>query len=212
MGPSPRGFEMKSWIAVFMLLISLRASGDPADQVLAQIDSYLGSRTFFDEFLTGDLLKYHMDERFNNLNSTMAGSEQIEALPDQVKVSIFDANGRVIRVDTLRKADWEGFAGNYARLIMRQIQSAGFKVDMQIVDMVEARIMMNGRPARLGAIKVAYSGANMAGTKMSGYLVISNQVPARGQIIVRHEEQVGVLRTWSVDSFDRHPTAGSNKL
>ncbi len=182
---------------------SVLASGEAPDVVLSQVDNYLGEQSFSQSFQTGDRVVIRMDENFNSISSETVTSEEIEALNSVAKSTLRSADGRVIRVDQLTLTDWKRFRGSFARHVIQQLIASGYSLDLQITDIIEARVMRNGRPARLGALKISYNGINAMGSQIEGELTVTNGLPGRAQVVVRRENQAGVVRVWSVLSFDR---------
>ena len=195
---------MKSLLTfcALLALTSVTASADPVDEVLQKIDDYLAVTSFADAYVTGDSTKSHMDEDFNGIKSNLAATEDVAAFPDRAEITVRGSDGRVIRVDTLRASDWAAYRGNYARAIINQLMGAGVQVDMRITGYQDVHLMVNGRPARFGAVELTYTGSSIVG-KVEGMMLVTNGLPARAQVLVRRENQLGILRVWTVDSFNR---------
>lgn len=183
----------------FLLIISLpHAWAHTPESVLVQVDEYLGKRPFAETFVTGDEIKIRLDENAAGVKSETNTTASIDNTNDIVKVT------PEAGVSEFSRHQWENnWQGNYARALVEKIESDGFKLDMVIADYPVFRLIFNGRPASLMAMKLSYTGKNSAGEKITGDIYVTSQLPGLGQIVGHRQIQLGIERYWSVISFKR---------
>lgn len=196
---SKRGEFMSKLLSVFLLALSLPisvATAQTLEDALQTIDNYLGPKSLTESFQVGDRFKQTNDDVTTFFSVT-------QSQPLEAKIEIRGQDGKLIAQHTLTLERWLKANSNAVRMWAANMQSYGWKLEMEVVDLVEVRVMLNGRPARLNGLKATYSGVNGVGMKLEGEVVVTNGLPGMAQMVYRRENQMGMDRKWSVVEFKR---------
>lgn len=196
--------SLRMLIVLLAFHFSFATHGAETAQALEQIDQYLGAQTFQNSYLLGDQSLILMTEKMGDFKSEMSTLHEVTKTGKTVELQVRAASdNHLIRIDRLTESQWLNFKGNYVRAIVDQLSNFGFKVEIEITDYIEVRLLINQRPRRLSGYKISYTGTNQVGNKVTGELVVTNQLWGPTQIPYRQEIQGNIKRTWSLTAASR---------
>lgn len=172
-----------------------------ADEVHAQIESYLGFKSFEESFQNGNRLEFNFKEVLRGISNEATRNYQMKVEPDMALIQAKEADGSIGTAEEIPKRQWEIWNGNYSRTITDLLDFYGYTLDMKIVGPVDIQVVVNGQLDNLSGLKVEYTGSNSYGVKVSGQYIVTNQLPGMAQVVYRHEEVSGIKRTWTLLQF-----------